>query len=306
MSNKTRTLQRVIAAKPSADGDGVKIQRIAGQRLNQLMDPFLLLDEIRSDDSADYIGGFPSHPHRGFETITYIMHGKMRHRDHLGNEGLLQNGGVQWMSAGRGIIHSEMPEQEGGLLHGFQLWLNLPAREKMKPAHYQDFQAEQIPVINVVAKPDGGEIKVVAGDVELSENYFVERRVLANGNDVNDQAIVKTKVVQGPLVNKSTQPAYLDIHLNPGVSIELKVAVEHTALLYIYEGATDQLLAQQMGVYVQGDRIKINAADAGVKALLLTGHPLKEPVVQYGPFVMNTMEEINQAIDDYNQGRLTA
>lgn len=303
MKNTSRTLQQVIAAKPSSDGDGVKIQRVAGQHLNQVLDPFLLLDEIRSDNSADYIGGFPSHPHRGFETITYIMHGKMRHRDHLGNEGLLQNGGVQWMSAGRGIIHSEMPEQENGLLHGFQLWLNLPAREKMKPAHYQDFQAEQFPIINVGGKKGqgDGEIKVVAGKVELSENHL-----LKNQDDIEDRGVDTGKILHGPLVNNITEPAYLDIHLNPGVNIEQKVPAEHTVLLYIYEGATDQLVAQQLGVYVHGDSIMIKAGDAGVKALLLTGRPLKEPVVQYGPFVMNTMAEINQAIDDYNQGTLTS
>ncbi len=292
MNSTLRTLKQVISAKPAADGDGVKIRRIAGQHLNQVLDPFLLLDEIRSDDRADYIGGFPAHPHRGFETITYIIKGKMRHQDHMGNEGLLQNGGVQWMSAGKGVIHSEMPEQEDGLLHGFQLWLNLPAREKMQPAHYQDFQAEQFPLIKFADERGGGEIKIIAGQVELGHTLV--------------QNADASQAVQGPLVNKITEPAYLDIHLNPGTCIEQKVPAAHTVLLYVYEGASDELQAQQMGVYSHGDKVKISAGGSGVKALLLTGRPIKEPVVQYGPFVMNTLEEINQAIDDYNQGKLTA
>lgn len=292
MNSTLRMLKQVISAKPAADGDGVKIRRIAGQHLNQVLDPFLLLDEIRSDDRADYIGGFPAHPHRGFETITYIIKGKMRHQDHMGNEGLLQNGGVQWMSAGKGVIHSEMPEQEDGLLHGFQLWLNLPAREKMKPAHYQDFQAEQFPLIKFADEQGGGEIKIIAGQVELGHTLV--------------QNADASKAVQGPLVNKITETMCQDIHLNPGTSIEQKVPAAHTVLLYVYEGASDELQAQQMGVYSHGDKVKVSAGGSGVKALLLTGRPIKEPVVQYGPFVMNTLEEINQAIDDYNQGKLTA
>lgn len=275
-----RTLQRVISARPTADGDGVKIRRIAGRDVNVQIDPFLLLDEIRSDDSADYIGGFPAHPHRGFETITYMIDGAFRHRDHLGNEGVISGGGVQWMTAGRGVIHSEMPEQSDGLLHGFQLWLNLPAVEKMKPPAYQDYTRSQIPVVDI---DGGGSIKLIAGEISL-----------------------QGKPVRGPIADSTTRPVYMDLELPPGTRWELPVGSAQTSLLYVFDGATSELSEGQMGVYVEGDVLAVSAEEQGVRALLLAGAPLRESISQYGPFVMNTPEEIEQAIRDYNEGRLVA
>jgi quercetin 2,3-dioxygenase len=275
-----RTLQRLIDARPASDGDGVKIRRIAGAELNKQLDPFLLLDEIASEDGADYVGGFPSHPHRGFETITYMLEGAMRHRDHLGNEGVIASGDVQWMTAGRGVIHSEMPEQTDGLLHGFQLWLNLPASEKMKPAAYQEYANADIPLVDL---PGGGSAKIIAG--EFSENGTT---------------------VSGPVAPGTTQPTYLDIVLTPGESWELAVNEEQTVLLLVFDGATTDLSAGQLGIYQQGNMLSMVASEQGARALLLAGTPINEPINQYGPFVMNTHDEIEQAIKDYNEGRLVA
>lgn len=277
---KYRTLQRVINAKPSLDGDGVKIHRIAGRDVMAQIDPFLLLDEIRSEEGADYIGGFPAHPHRGFETVTYMLHGAMRHKDHLGNEGVIASGDVQWMTAGRGVIHSEMPEQTDGLLHGFQLWLNLPASEKMKPAAYQEYASAQIPVLD---PEEGVRVKLIAGTLS---------RQGAN--------------VQGPVAGNSTEPTYLDIDMAPGATWELAVKPQQTVLLLVFSGATTELSAGQMGIYQQGEALSLSASEQGARALLLAGTPIREPVSQYGPFVMNTEEEIKQAIRDYNAGRLVA
>jgi redox-sensitive bicupin YhaK (pirin superfamily) len=275
-----RTLQRVINARATADGDGVKIRRIAGRDVNTQLDPFLLLDEMHSEDGADYIGGFPSHPHRGFETITYMLDGAMRHRDHLGNEGVISSGGVQWMTAGAGVIHSEMPEQSDGLLHGFQLWLNLPAQEKMQPAAYQEYGSDQIPVLELEA---GGLIRVIAGAVPFGGELVV-----------------------GPVAASTTRPTYLDISLSAGAGWELPVDPGQTVLLLVYEGATSELGAGQLGVYHQGDTLAITASAQGARALLLAATPLREPIAQYGPFVMNTQQEIEQAISDYNEGRFVA
>ena len=278
MSTRVRTLQQRIAAQATSDGDGVHMHRIAGRQLNEILDPFLLLDEFRSDNSADYIGGFPSHPHRGFETVTYMLDGRMRHRDHLGNEGLLKDGGVQWMTAGRGVIHSEMPEQTEGLLHGFQLWLNLPASDKMKPANYQDYAANDFTVVDL---PGGGKIKVIAGQLNTNP------------------------MVVGPVKGVATEPVYFDLELTAGEQWSHVVPESHTVLLYVYQGSTTELSQREMGVYIDGDTVNITAGDEGVRALLLAAKPLHEPVQQYGPFVMNTEEEIKQAIEDYRQGRLT-
>lgn len=275
-----RRLQHVVDARAASDGDGVKIRRIAGRSINAAIDPFLLLDEIRSEDGADYVGGFPSHPHRGFETITYMLEGAMRHRDHLGNEGVIGAGDVQWMTAGRGVIHSEMPEQADGLLHGFQLWLNLPASEKMKPAAYQEFDRERIPVIDL---PEGGRLKVIAGEVA------------GDG-----------KSVRGPVSVGATEPVYLDVYLAPGVRWELPVRAEQAVLLLVFQGATAELSEGQLGIYTEGDRLAMTASGQGARALLLAGTPLREPIRQYGPFVMNTDEEIEQALKDYNAGMLVA
>jgi redox-sensitive bicupin YhaK (pirin superfamily) len=275
-----RTLQRVINARPSSDGDGVKIRRIAGRDVMAQIDPFLMLDEIHSEQGADYIGGFPPHPHRGFETITYMLDGAMRHKDHLGNEGVIASGDVQWMTAGRGVIHSEMPEQTDGLLHGFQLWLNLPASEKMQPAAYQEYAAAQIPLVEL---EQGGSVKVIAGEI----NHRGTR-------------------VKGPVAETSTRPTYLDINLSAGESWELAVNSEQTVLLLVFSGASTELSAGQLGIYQQGDTLSLTATGEGVRALLLAGTPLREPISQHGPFVMNTPAEIEQAINDYNRGRLIA
>ncbi len=278
MSTRIRTLQQRITAQETSDGDGVRMYRIAGRQLNEILDPFLLLDEFRSDDSADYIGGFPSHPHRGFETVTYMLTGKMRHRDHMGNEGLLADGDVQWMTAGRGVIHSEMPEQTDGLLHGFQLWLNLPASDKMKPAHYQDYRGSDLPVVELES---GGKIILVAGQIN------------------------EPIAVAGPVKGVVTEPIYIDLDLTANEQWTQAVPEDHTVLVYVYQGATSELSKREMGVYSDGNAVSITAAKDGVKAILLAAKPLHEPVKQYGPFVMNTEDEIKQAMEDYRLGRLT-
>ena len=290
MSPTIRTLQQRIKAQPTSDGDGVQIYRIAGRQLNHSLDPFLLLDEFRSDDSADYIGGFPPHPHRGFETVTYMLNGQMLHRDHMGNEGLLTDGGVQWMTAGRGVIHSEMPKQSEGLMHGFQLWLNLPASEKMKPARYQYFSTDDFPLVELTT---GGKIKVVAGQLSTTSDP--------------DEAVIKAanEVINGPVKGVATDPVYFDLQLNAGEQWSQSVPQDHTVLLYVYQGSTAELSQQELGVYTNGNAVKIMAGGEGVKALFLAASPLREPVKQYGPFVMNTEKEIRQAIDDYRMGRLT-
>ena len=275
-----RALHEIINARATSDGDGVKISRIGGPDVIDKIDPFLLLDEIRSEDGVDYVGGFPAHPHRGFETVTYMLDGAMRHKDHLGNEGVIASGDVQWMTAGRGVVHSEMPEQTDGLLHGFQLWLNLPATEKMKPAAYQEYAGARMPVVELA---QGGSVKVIAGE-------FYHRGATA----------------QGPVADSSTHPTYLDIELNPGASCELAVNNAQTVLLLVFRGASTELSAGQLGIYRDGDTLSLKASAQGLRALLLAGTPLREPVSQYGPFVMNTREEIEQAIRDYNEGRLVA
>lgn len=272
----TRKLTQVLNARPSSDGDGVKIKRIAGREAMRIMNPFLLLDEIRSEEGADYIGGFPPHPHRGFETITYMLDGAMRHRDHMGNEGVIASGDVQWMTAGKGVIHSEMPEQSDGLLHGFQLWLNLPAAQKMQPAAYQEIAQQQIPEIVLAG---GGRLKLIAGEF---------------GGE------------SGPVVSGSTEASYMDVTLPSGAAVDIPVKAEHTVIALVFEGATTDLSAGQMGVYGDGDRIALEATGAGARILVLAGAPIDEPISHYGPFVMNTPEEIEQAIRDYNEGRLVA
>jgi len=283
---KTRTLEQIITAIATSDGGGVKLRRSLGQNQTLRVDPFLMLDEFSSVNADDYIAGFPSHPHRGFETVTYMLDGHMLHEDHLGNKGDLKSGGAQWMTAGRGIIHSEMPQQESGRLRGFQLWINLPAKEKMKPAHYLDIQADEIPLL---ALPGGGEVKVIAGSFEL-----------------NDTSI------NGPIQGLTTQPLFLDVRLPAHGAFSQPIAHGHNAFVYPYEGQieigpADQsrpLESQMAGVLSQGDRVEIRASEQPAAFLVLTGCPLREPVVQYGPFVMNTREEIDQALSDYRNGQL--
>ncbi len=280
-----RKIQRIIPAMHASDGAGVRIRRSLGAGPTSRVDPFLMLDEFRSDSAADYIAGFPPHPHRGFETVTYMLAGRMRHEDHLGNRGDLGPGDVQWMTAGRGIIHSEMPQQEEGLMHGFQLWINLPAKDKMQPAHYRDISAELIPALSLT---NGGTIRVIAGQLTL-----------------------EGQTAQGPATAEATQPIYLDIELPAGARLDLPLPTQHHAFSYVYDGVArigeDMVSAQNAAVLGEGNRLTLeNAADVPLKALLLAGKPIGEPVAQYGPFVMNTHEELEQTLRDYRDGRLTA
>ena len=276
-----RAVTHTITARETSDGAGVRIRRSLGQRPSARLDPFLMLDEFGSADAADYIGGFPPHPHRGFETVTYMIEGHLLHEDHLGNRGELRSGGVQWMTAGRGIIHSEMPQQEEGLMRGFQLWLNLPARDKMTAPGYRDLQPEDIPVIPL----DGGRVRLIAGTLALAGQTH-----------------------RGPIQRPGTEPLYADLDLHPGGQMNLPVPAGHNAFLYLYEGqahlAGTPLARHAASVLGTGDRVSVTAGDAGARVLLVAGRPLAEPVVQYGPFVMNTEEVIQQALRDYRDGTL--
>ncbi|HEX5613297.1 MAG TPA: pirin family protein [Burkholderiales bacterium] len=275
----TRKLQQVIESVPASDGAGVRLRRSLGRAQHLRVDPFLMLDEFSSENADDYIAGFPAHPHRGFETVTYLLDGHMLHEDHLGHRGDLKSGAVQWMTAGRGIIHSEMPQQEKGRMRGFQLWLNLPAKEKMKPAGYRDLQPEEIPVVQL---PGGGRVKVIAGTFGTTA---------------------------GPIRGLTTDPTYLDVELRPNESFSHAVNSSHSAFVYPFEGGLSisgrELTTQNAGVLAGGDRIELEALAQGARFLLLAGRPLGEPIVQYGPFVMNTREEIEQAVRDYQSGELT-
>jgi len=276
-----RKLERVIASIPASDGAGVKLRRSLGASQVARHDPFLMLDEFFSDDPSDYLAGFPSHPHRGFETVTYMLDGHMQHKDNHGNTGDLGPGDVQWMSAARGIIHSEMPQQSEGRMRGFQLWLNLPAKEKMKPAAYRDIGSKDIPIVSLSEK---SQVKVIAG---------------------------RLGATTGPIHGGSTDPYYFDVHLAPGAVFEEALPAGHNAFLYVYEGealvgeARQPLAHRSAGLLSSGDSIRVEARGEGARVLLLAGKPLREPVVQYGPFVMNTREEIEQAIADYQSGALS-
>jgi hypothetical protein len=280
----SRKLQAVIGSVAASDGAGVKLRRSLGSYQNQRFDPFLMLDEFFSDDPNDYIAGFPSHPHRGFETVTYMLDGHMRHEDSFGNRGDLGPGDVQWMTAAHGIIHSEMPQQTAGRMRGFQLWINLPSREKMKPAAYRDIPSPQIPTLPLAG---GGEIRVIAGEFEQDD--------------------VKTS---GPIAGLSTQPQYFDVRLPAGVAATIPTPATHNTFLYVYEGDAvvgedaRPLPFRSAGLLTPGDQVEVKAGAKGAKLLLFSGKPIGEPVVQYGPFVMNTREEIEQAIFDYQRGRL--
>ena len=282
----TRSLLKIIPSIPVSDGAGVKLRRSLGQSQWLRLDPFLMLDEFASDNPDDYIAGFPAHPHRGFETVTYMLEGDFQHEDHLGNKGHLRGGGAQWMTAGRGIIHSEMPLQQSGRLHGFQFWINLPAAEKMKPAAYRDIQPEEIPPIGI----PGGEVRIIAGTLETTDG----------------------QARPGPIQGLSTAPLFLDVRLEAGQRFGHPVPEGHTAFLYPYAGeltvgADDSarpLATREAGILSPGARIEVTAGQHGASFLLLAARPLGEPVVQYGPFVMNTREEIEQALDDYRNGTL--
>ncbi|WP_111657883.1 pirin family protein [Isoalcanivorax indicus] len=285
---QARALHFLIPGRDTSDGAGVRLKRSLGQSAHVRLDPFLMLDEFSSDDAADYIAGFPSHPHRGFETVTYMLDGHMLHEDHLGNRGDLKSGGVQWMTAGRGIIHSEMPQQNEGRMRGFQLWLNLPAKEKMKPAGYRDIQPDEIPV---TALDDGVSVRVIAGEVATAQGP-----------------------VQGPIHGPSqgitTDPQYWDVSMDAGTAATLPVPETHNAFIYVFEGDAAiggrEVPRHHAAILRDGDTLHIHAGQDGTRFLLIAGKPIKEPIVQYGPFVMNTAEEIEQALRDYRDGRLTA
>jgi len=300
-----RTLLQLIPGRATSDGAGVKLRRSIGQSSAGLTDPFLMLDEFGTDNPDDYIAGFPPHPHRGFETVTIMLDGHMRHQDHLGNVGELSGGGVQWMTAGRGIIHSEMPMQEQGRMRGFQLWINLPAAEKMKPASYRDIPAEQVPTVALAA---GGSARVIAG--KLPAALSTDGRAVA-----------------GPIQGLSTDPLVLDLRLAPGARLELPVAPTYTATPYVYEGEATfgaaasgepagggpggggkaaTVPAGNAALLSPGDALTIGAGPAGASVLLLVARPIGEPIVQYGPFVMNTRAEIEQAIADFQSGTLAS
>jgi redox-sensitive bicupin YhaK (pirin superfamily) len=274
-----RKIEQIIESVPASDGAGVKLRRSLGSAQNLRVDPFLMLDEFSSDNADDYIAGFPAHPHRGFETVTYLLDGHMLHEDHMGHRGDLVSGAVQWMTAGRGIIHSEMPQQEHGRMRGFQLWLNLPAKEKMKPAGYRDIQPSEIPRVELTR---GGSVKVIAG---------------------------KFSTTSGPILGLTTDPTYLDVELPAGSTFEHAVDPAYSAFVYPFEGTLKigdrELRTQDAGVLGAGDRIEVTAGADGARFLLLAGKPLREPIAQYGPFVMNTREELEQAVRDYQSGELT-
>jgi hypothetical protein len=296
----TRSLVQVIESIPTADGAGVKLRRSLGSQRGVHVDPFLMLDEFYSDDPDDYLAGFPAHPHRGFETVTYMLDGHMRHQDHLGNRGDLGPGDVQWMTAARGIIHSEMPQQSEGRMRGFQLWLNLPAKEKMKPAAYRDISAREIPVVKLAG---GGEARVIAGTLQL-DGASTAGPINGAGNGTSG----------GAAAQPSTDPLYVDVRLPAGAVFKAAIRAGHNAFLYLYEGsavigaegAALPLPHRAAGVLSDGDDLRVQADAAGVRFLLLAARPLREPVVQYGPFVMNTREEIEQAVADYRSGRLAS
>jgi quercetin 2,3-dioxygenase len=279
---RTRGVERVLGGQFVMDGAGVKINRVLTQPLQRRLDPFLMLDAFGSDKAGDYIAGFPEHPHRGFETVTYMLTGRMRHRDSAGNEGLVTNGGVQWMTAGRGVIHSEMPEQEEGLMEGFQLWLNLPAKDKMSAPWYRDIPTEEVPRF---ALPSGATVQVIAGS--------------SHG-------------VDGAVQRDGTQPLYLDIDLPQGAVFEQPLPAGHNAFVYVFRG---EAVVEGKGVpqarmaildNAQGaDGVRIKAA-APTRLLLIAGRPLNEPIAQYGPFVMNTQAEVFQAVEDFRAGRFAA
>jgi redox-sensitive bicupin YhaK (pirin superfamily) len=276
---RSRRIERVVGGQFVMDGAGVKINRVLTQPLQRRLDPFLMLDAFGSDKAGDYIAGFPEHPHRGFETVTYMLAGRMRHRDSAGNEGLVSDGGVQWMTAGRGVVHSEMPEQNEGLMEGFQLWLNLPASDKMGAPWYRDIPAKEVPRF---ALPSGAEVQVIAGS---------------------------THGVTGAVQREATQPLYLDIHLPQGVEFEQPLPAGHNAFFYVYRGevvvdgkAVPQARMAILDNAKEADGLRIKAT-ADSRLILIAGRPLNEPIAQYGPFVMNTNAEVFQAVEDFRAGR---
>jgi hypothetical protein len=280
IANTPRAVVQTLRGQPASDGAGVKLTRVIGQPRLPDLDPFLLLDEFGTDKAEDYIAGFPDHPHRGFETVTYMLDGRMRHKDNHGHEGVLEPGAVQWMTAGRGIVHSEMPEQREGRMRGFQLWMNLPARDKMTAPNYQEFGGDKLPVV----ERTGVNVKIIAGQL--------------------DGAV-------GPVKQPATDPIYMDIRLDAGVDFALPVPAGHSAFVYVYEGSLTvgasreaaTIGAQELAVLGDGAEVQLSGRAARSRAILVAGRPLREPVARYGPFVMNTREEIMQAFTDFQSGR---
>jgi hypothetical protein len=277
---RPRPVERLIQGQAATDGAGVRLTRVLTQDLQRRLDPFLMLDAFGTDNPGDYIAGFPDHPHRGFETVTYMLEGRMRHRDSAGHEGLLSAGAVQWMTAGRGVIHSEMPEQQDGRMEGFQLWLNLPARSKMREPWYRDIRPEDIPEW----RGEGVTARVVAG---------------------------QTHGVEGAVQREHTEPLYLDLHLDAGAHFEERLPATHNAFVLVYRGelmiGATAVRARRMAILANlpgSDGFRLQAGAEGARAILVAGHPLNEPIAQYGPFVMNTHEEIFQAVADFQAGRL--
>ena len=278
--DSARQVTHLSSGLLASDGDGVKLTRFIGSPDINMLDPFLLLDNFHSDNPDDYIGGFPSHPHRGFETVTYILAGRMRHKDNAGHEGVISAGGMQWMTAGRGIVHSEMPEQEDGLLQGFQLWVNLPAKDKMTAPAYQEFSVEEIPVESL---DNGGQARVISGQT--------------------DQGTL------GAVQNSATNPLYLDISLKAGTSFTQAIPPGHNAFLYGIEGAVSTqggaiwVTEKTLAILSSGDYVTLAAGDQNSRFLLIAGQRLNEPVARGGPFVMNTKAEVLQAFQDYQNGK---
>jgi redox-sensitive bicupin YhaK (pirin superfamily) len=272
-----RSVTNIVTGMPATDGAGVELVRVIGQPKLMDLDPFLLLDAFRSDDPDDYIAGFPPHPHRGFETVTYLLDGRMRHKDNAGNEGVIEPGGIQWMTAGRGIVHSEMPEQEDGNLEGFQLWINLPASDKMTAPAYQEHSADNIPV---ETRP-GTIIRVITGKTSQG--------------------------LKGPVVQPLTDPVYFDVTLEPNTGFSESLPESHNAFVYVVHGSVTLdsavLKRDQLAVLSPGDLLNLTSNDQGARFLLIAGKPLGEPVERAGPFVMNTREELQQAYADYQSGR---
>ncbi len=277
--HRARDVEQLVAGQPTSDGAGVKLMRVLTQPLQRRLDPFLMLDAFGTDNPQDYIGGFPDHPHRGFETVTYMIAGRMRHRDSAGNEGLLSNGGVQWMTAGRGVIHSELPEQEDGRMEGFQLWLNLAGKDKMRAPWYRDIQSAEIPEVTTA---EGVKVRVIAG--------------MSHG-------------VAGAMERETTEPLYLDLELPAGATFEQALPATHNAFLYVYRGGLQvggtHVPVQRMAILRNGEDRDgvVLRADRPSRALLIAGKPLGEPIAQHGPFVMNTKDELIQAVQDYQAGK---
>lgn len=271
----SRTVKNIVPAVRTQEGAGVFIWRSIGKPDIPELDPFLLLDSFGTDNPDDYIAGFPDHPHRGFETVTYMIEGSMRHKDSTGGEGLLGPGSIQWMTAGRGIVHSEMPEQQEGKMQGFQLWVNLPAADKMCPPRYQDIDPSDVPVTTTES---GATIRVLAG----------------TANDVT-----------GPISGVSVDPLYIDVALEAGGAHTQTIQTGHTAFIYTFDGAIEvngtQVGLNQLALLSDGDSIDLSS-ETGGRAILVAGKPIGEPIARYGPFVMNTDEEIQEAISDFQSG----